>query len=174
MPAGVSYEGVFGRRAEGIPGGVVAGVVGGVLGGLALSSSSVKAAPNAAPVSIDPSEFVAPTEIPKEVPPPESQQQKQQPSSKLHPWIAAVIKRLSNKDTKPGDDEAKFVKNGKAEVQVWLARKSPKIIEQLNQLGFEVSLDSKTEMWIAGRLPIENLEALAKLESVRYIAPRTS
>lgn len=93
--------------------------------------------------------------------------------SKVNPSIAAVIDRLKNKG-QPSGDEAKFVRNGKAEIQVWLTDKSPEVIAQLKQLGFEVGLDPKTAKMIIGRLPIEKLAALAELKSVRYVAPMTS
>lgn len=94
--------------------------------------------------------------------------------AKLSPSITALIERLKNKNAQPAADEARFVRNGKAEIQVWLADKSPEAIAQLKQLGFEVVLDPKTAKMIIGRLPIEKLAALAELKFVRYVAPMTS
>jgi hypothetical protein len=91
---------------------------------------------------------------------------------KAHPSIAAVVERLKNKNATASPDEARFVKNGKAEIQIWLTDKSPEVIEQLKRLGFEVVLDPKTAKLIIGRVAIEKLEALAELTSVRYIAPQ--
>jgi Ca-activated chloride channel family protein len=91
--------------------------------------------------------------------------------AKLNPSVAAIIDRLKNKNTQPGPDEARFVRNGKAEIQVWLADKSAETVAQLKQLGFEIVLEPKTTKMIIGRLPIEKLAALAELKSVRYIAP---
>jgi Ca-activated chloride channel family protein len=102
------------------------------------------------------------------------QQRRRELLSKMNPSIAAVIDRLKNKNAQPASDEAKFVRNGKAEIQVWLTDKSPETIAQLKQLGFEVVLDPKTAKMIIGRLPLEKLAALAELKSVRYIAPMTS
>ena len=85
-----------------------------------------------------------------------------------------MIDRLKNKNAQPTGDEARFVRNGKAEIQVWLTDKSPETIAQLKQLGFEVVLDPKTAKMIIGRMPLEKLAALAELKSVRYIAPMTS
>jgi Ca-activated chloride channel family protein len=92
--------------------------------------------------------------------------------SKVNPAIAAVIDRLKNKG-QPSADETRFVRNGKAEIQVWLTVKSPETIAQLKQIGFEVVLDPKTAKMIIGRLPIEKLAALAELKSVRYVTPMT-
>ncbi|HSB11286.1 MAG TPA: VIT and VWA domain-containing protein [Blastocatellia bacterium] len=102
------------------------------------------------------------------------EQRRRELLAKLNPSIAAVIERLKDKNAKPSADEAKFVRDGKAEIQIWLADKSPETLAQLKQLGFEMILDPKTAKLIIGRLPIEKLAALAELKAVRYIAPMTS
>ena len=94
--------------------------------------------------------------------------------SKLHPSLAAVIERLTKKLTAPAPQEAKFVRNGKAEVQVWLDDTSKETMALLKQLGFEIILEPKSSKMVIGRLPIEKLEALANLKSVRYVAPMTT
>jgi TonB family protein len=101
------------------------------------------------------------------------EQFKEELRAKLHPAVIAVIERLNNKDAKPGAEELKFTRDGKAEIQVWLIDKSAETINQLKQLGFETLLDPKSSKLIIGRLPIENLEALVELPAVRYIAPQT-
>jgi Ca-activated chloride channel family protein len=93
--------------------------------------------------------------------------------SKFHPAVLAVIDRLKNK-TAATAGEAKFVRGGKAEIQIWLNDKSEATIAKLKELGFEVVLDPTTSKMIIGRLPIEKLAALAELKSVRYVAPQTS
>jgi len=102
------------------------------------------------------------------------EQKRQEILSKLNPSIASVIDRLKDMNSKPGADEARFVRNGKAEIQVWLADKSPETLAQLKELGFEVVLDPKTAKMIIGRVAIEKLAALAELKAVRYIAPMTN
>ncbi len=92
---------------------------------------------------------------------------------KLHPAVAAALERLKNKDAKPGAEELKFTIDGKAEIQVWLADKSPATIEELKKLGFEVILDPKSSKVIIGRLPVEKIATLAELPVVKYIAPQT-
>jgi TonB family protein len=98
---------------------------------------------------------------------------KQQPRAKLHPSVAALIERLKNKDAKPGAEELRFTRDGKAEIQVWLLDKSAETIEQLKKLGFETLLDPQSSKLIIGRLPVEKLAALVELPAVRYIAPQT-
>lgn len=90
---------------------------------------------------------------------------------KLHPSIVAIIERLANKNKEPTPDEATFVRNGKAEVQIWLTDKSPKVLAELKKLGFEVVLEPKRGKMIIGRMPIEMLRTLADLESLLYVAP---
>jgi Ca-activated chloride channel family protein len=101
------------------------------------------------------------------------EQVNQQLRAKLHPSIVAVIERLKNKVAKPSAEELKFTRDGKAEIQIWLADKSAATIERLKKLGFEALLDPQSSKVIIGRLPIEKLAALAELDVVRYIAPQT-
>jgi hypothetical protein len=92
--------------------------------------------------------------------------------TKTHPSILEVIERLKKKDTNPSAEEARFIRNGKAELQIWLTDKSDEALAKLKELGFEVVLDPKTSKLVIGRLPIEKLEALADLRFVRYVAPQ--
>ncbi|HKQ90414.1 MAG TPA: TonB family protein [Blastocatellia bacterium] len=101
------------------------------------------------------------------------EQIKEELRAKLHPAVIAVIERLKNKDAKPGAEELKFTRDGKAEIQVWLIDKSAETINQLKKLGFETLLDPQSSKLIIGRLPVEKLEALVELPAVRYIAPQT-
>jgi hypothetical protein len=101
-------------------------------------------------------------------------QKRQELRAKLHPSLAALIERLKEKSAQPGAEEARFVLDGKAMIQVWLTDKTPEMIEQLEQLGFEVVLDPKTAKLVIGRIAIEKLAALAELKQVRYLAPQVS
>jgi Ca-activated chloride channel homolog len=92
--------------------------------------------------------------------------------SKLHPSIAALIERLKKRGSQASADEAKFIRDGKAELQVWLTDKSPEAIAQLKKLGFEIVLDPTTSNMLIGRVSLDKLAALAELKAVRYIAPQ--
>ncbi|MGZ8843238.1 MAG: hypothetical protein ACXW18_06220, partial [Pyrinomonadaceae bacterium] len=92
--------------------------------------------------------------------------------SKFHPNILAVVARLKDPSVKPNADESRFIRNGKAEIQIWLTDKSEAVIAELKKLGFEVVLDPKTAKMVIGRLPIEKLAALAEMKSVRYVSPQ--
>jgi hypothetical protein len=92
--------------------------------------------------------------------------------AKLHQSIRAVIDRLKDGKALAGPDEVNFIRDGKAEIQIWLTDKSEESLAELRKLGFEVVLDPKTAKLIIGRLPIGKLAELAELKSVRYVAPQ--
>jgi hypothetical protein len=100
------------------------------------------------------------------------EQRRVQIQSKFHPSVLAVIDRLKDKKGAPGADEAKFIHNGKAEVQIWLTDKSAETMAALKALGFEVVLDPKTAKMVIGRISIEKLSALGDLKGVRYVSPQ--
>jgi Ca-activated chloride channel family protein len=102
------------------------------------------------------------------------EQKRRELETKLHSSLLALVDRLKDKSKLPGLEEAGFVREGKAEIQVWLTDKSEATIEQLKQLGFEVALDPKTAKMVIGRISIEKLEALTRLDIVRYVAPMKS
>jgi Ca-activated chloride channel family protein len=113
-------------------------------------------------------------EMESPAPPPKlspAEEKRQQLMTKLNPSLVALVDRLKDKNAKPSEDEAKFVRDGKAEIQIWLTDKSAETIAQLKELGFEVVLDPTTSKMVIGRVPIEKLAALAELKFVRYIAP---
>jgi Ca-activated chloride channel homolog len=90
---------------------------------------------------------------------------------KLHRLVFALVNKLKNKEALSAD-ESGLIRDGKVEVQVWLTGRSDDVLAQLKELGFEVMADAKNSKVIFGRLPVEKLEALAKLKVVKYIAPQ--
>ena len=93
--------------------------------------------------------------------------------SKLHPSILKVIDWLKAPKAGALSDEAKFVHDGKAEIQIFLTDKSDATMAELKKLGFEVVLDPKTANIVIGKLPVEKLAALSELKFVRYVAPQS-
>jgi len=99
---------------------------------------------------------------------------------KLHKSLMAVIERLKTPDSNPdeGEGESRFVHDGKAEVQILLlTEKTPEVLAQLKQLGFELLLEPESDSQesahiVIGRLPVEKLAALAELKAVRYVFPK--
>ncbi len=92
--------------------------------------------------------------------------------AKQHPTIAALIERLKQKNAQPGAEEIKFVRDGKAEIQIWLTDKSPQVIAELKKLGFEIVLDPQSAKMVIGRISVEKLAALLEVKAVRYISPQ--
>jgi hypothetical protein len=102
------------------------------------------------------------------------EQRRQELLRKLHRSVFAVVERLQKKEALTSADEAGFIRNGKAEVQLWLTEKSDANLAKLKELGFEVMLDVKNPRLIIGRLSIDKLEALAALTFVSYVSPQVS
>jgi hypothetical protein len=92
--------------------------------------------------------------------------------AKLHPSILKVIDWLKAPKAGPLPAEAKFVRDGKAEIQIFLTEKSDTTMAELKKLGFELVLDPKTAKLVIGRLPVEKLSALSELKFVRYVSPQ--
>ena len=157
MPDGVSYQGVFGepRQSEAFAR---------VAPGASMFAVGAKAAA-AAPIA------EARDEVSRMTP---QDLKRVQAALKLHPSIAALIQRLRTPDAKPGAEEVRFVRDGKAEIQVWLVEKNATVLAELKRLGFEIMLEPKSANLLIGRLPVAGLAALAELAAVRYIAPSQS
>lgn len=94
--------------------------------------------------------------------------------SRFHPTVLAVIDRLKDKKTIASPAESKFIRDGKAEIQIWLTDKSVETMAKLKALGFEIVLDPRTAKMVIGRLPMDKLAALAEMKSIRYVAPQIS
>jgi Ca-activated chloride channel family protein len=100
------------------------------------------------------------------------EQRRRQIATRLHPTLLAVVDRLKDGKRSPGPEEARFIRGGKAEVQLWLTEKSAETLAQLKALGFEVVLDPQSSRMVIGRLSIEKLAALADLKFIRYVSPQ--
>jgi hypothetical protein len=96
----------------------------------------------------------------------------EQKPSKLAPALRSLVDRAKSPGFKPTVEEAKFLRNGKVEVQVFLTDTSAQALKQLKDLGFEILLQPTTAKLVIGRLPLEKLAALAELKVVRYVAPQ--
>lgn len=97
---------------------------------------------------------------------------RQKLAARFHPMILAVIDRLNNKDSRVSPEEIQFIRNGNAEIQIWLEDKSEATMLKLAELGFQVVLDPKSAKFVIGRLPMAKLPALIELKSVRYVTPQ--
>jgi Ca-activated chloride channel family protein len=89
---------------------------------------------------------------------------------KLHSWVYALVNRMrmSGNDLTP--NEAKFVRDGKANIQLELTARSPELIEKLKAAGFE--LVSEKGNTLVGRIAVDKIAALADLDEVKLILPK--
>ncbi|MGD0014261.1 MAG: VIT and VWA domain-containing protein [Bryobacteraceae bacterium] len=179
MPEGVSYEGVFGEEA----GRMVAtkSVRGGGGSGVPMVASARRLAAPAAPMQMN-----APAVTAMPAPPATSMpaqgvarvadlerrrdQEALLPPSKMHPAITAIVDQL-RRGAGVAAVQARFVRDGKAEVRVWLNDDSPAAIAQLKAAGLEIIVQPKTAKLVIGRIAVDKLAALAELKVVRYLAP---
>jgi Ca-activated chloride channel family protein len=91
---------------------------------------------------------------------------------KFQPALITVVRLARAKQAQMATFN--FVRNGKAEVQLWLNDKSDVVKAQLKELGFEVVLDHADSNLMIGRIPVDKLELLADLEFVRYVSALTT
>ncbi len=91
-----------------------------------------------------------------------------EPLSKLDsPLLIMVDKNKEGKAFSP--DELASLQDGKVMVQVWLANTKEETLSQLKALGFKSVAQPKSGHLVIGYIPVEQLEALAKLSIVRYV-----
>jgi Ca-activated chloride channel family protein len=106
-------------------------------------------------------------------PPPDPAKEKwKQFLVKLSPEVASLVERLREGKETPGAAEAAFVRDGKAELRIWLTEKSPAVRAQLKKQGFELILEAPSGGLVIGRMPVEKVAALADIPAVRYVAPQ--
>lgn len=90
---------------------------------------------------------------------------------KLFWWIFDLVSRLKKGDRTATANEAKFVRDGKAEIQIELTVRSADVIQKLKAAWFEV-VSEKGRTIILGRIAIEKLAALAEIAEVKLILPK--
>jgi len=166
VPEGVDLRGIFGQEVSSarMVGGVVAGKSGGA--SPAMQRLSTGAYPAIAPVATEAIELSRDaTRLSPE------DKKKLELLSKLHPDVAAVLEKLKAASTPQAVAGIKFIREGKAQIQLWLVKRSPEAMQKLKALGFELLSESKTASVLLGRIPLEKLAVLAELDFVRYIAP---
>ncbi len=185
MPEGVSYQGVFGTEEMNIVAGRMGGmtsrapiaVMSGVLARQAAKTSSpvliVPPSPPHSTVVARPAHRLQDTELKEDancgkLTPQEAEREAL--IAKLHPAIASLVEGLQ-KGARQSVENNSLIKDGKVELKVWLTVKSSEVLHQLKQLGFEVILNSPSSSLIMGRISWEKLTELAKLQTVRFIAP---
>jgi Ca-activated chloride channel family protein len=90
--------------------------------------------------------------------------------TKLHYWLYRIVERLQKSDSKPTENEARFVREGIAAISITMTAKTPDVIEKLKQLGFEI--ESEDDLILTGRIAIEKLAQLVEIEEIELIVPK--
>ena len=158
LPDGVSYEGIFGRddqRQAGFRNRAMrpaAKMSQSFLGGV-VAQEAYSAAP---PVMADSLEEDRSTISLNE------------PQSKLDVALLTMVDKKKEGKEFSADESAKL-KDGKVMVQVWLVDTKEETLAQLKKLGFTSIAQPKSGHLVIGYIPVEQLEALAKLSMVRYV-----
>lgn len=92
-------------------------------------------------------------------------------AEKFQFWVFAVVDRLQKGVTVPVLNEDKFVRGGRADIEVVLSDKTAETLQKLKDLGF-VLVSEKGSVTVIGKLPIEKLAESAGLAEVRLVLPR--
>ena len=92
-------------------------------------------------------------------------------AEKLYVWLFALVERLQKGENALTANEAKFVKDGKAAIQIQFSAKTPEALEKLKDLGFEI-VSEKDKNSMRGKISIEKLANLAEIAEVRYVLPK--
>ncbi len=92
-------------------------------------------------------------------------------AEKLHVWLYALVERLQKGGTAMTSNEAKFVKDGKANIQIRFSAKTLETMEKLKALGFEV-VSEKDKDCIFGRIAVEKIASLTEIAEVQYVLPK--
>jgi Ca-activated chloride channel family protein len=176
MPEGVSYEGVFGRRANL----ATATRAYGFAKRMSRGTSALRAparggrAPAPLPKLARISSGIASDSREKESKEEESREDesKKLSSSKL----AAELQGLAEKVAKEGKDGSLRVgkievKNGRVEVRIQLTSLSDESLEKLKQLGVKILAEAKSAKLVIATVDLSKLEELAKLDEVVRVEP---
>jgi Ca-activated chloride channel family protein len=181
MPEGVSYEGVFGPTAgqpvrmlfsQGGMGGI--GGMGMGMGSMGRAPAARASTPRAAPMpqlrALNRSRRTA------EALAEGADLKVAEPEATPEAKLAAELRGLAEKVAKQGTDGNLTVgeievRGGRVEVRVLLAELSDKVLAKLKALGFKELARAKAVNMLIGTIPVDKLEALAKLDAVRRVDP---
>lgn len=188
MPAGVTYDGIFGdnvqygsnaayayatggssfsmaRKVSGNQAsgaGIAHGSGGGVGGGVYQVAPPPTASPLSNAIVVSEDGRISPSATAALQPTGE----RALLEAKLHPALLEAFDCWK----KSGQD-CKQVKDGSAEVEVWLTDDSTTVLDQLKAMGFTLSQAHTGKKTLVGRLPAEKLADLARMSTVRFVSP---
>jgi Ca-activated chloride channel family protein len=198
MPEGVSYEGVFGGEKDALfdapnagltlyeqmgmaskagrysgnglaklaaPSRVGGGIASGSGGGVGVGVAGGVAPPAPPPMLAMPTVATL-TEATPHLPDAKPNGERAVLESKLNPTLLEAFDCWKSQRL-----DCKLAEDGTVEIQLFLMDDSTVVIEQLKALGLAVSQDRPRQRIVIGRLSMWRLAELAKMETVRFVAP---
>ncbi len=73
---------------------------------------------------------------------------------------------------KNGNSNAKFVRNGSADLIVRVNELNPETISAIKKLGFNVLTEMRSANAVVGSIAVDKIDDLAELEAVTFISPQ--
>ncbi|MBX7056340.1 MAG: TonB family protein [Pyrinomonadaceae bacterium] len=91
-------------------------------------------------------------------------------ASKMHFWVYDLAMRLEKASGEPTANEARFVRDGNADVRVELNSRTAAVVSSLRSAGLEVTGETGKSA-VTGRISVARLASLAAIEAVTLILP---
>ncbi len=177
MPEGVSYEGVFGEDAvQAAPMAAMAAKAAG-RGGSGVRYSVAErlfalGGPSAERAIAPSDRRYAGRSLPTQNAPAAALPRHTQPEQKLGPELRGLAEKVAREGTNGNLTVGSVeVINGLVKIAVSVSDDSDANVEKLEQLGFRVIVRTSAEKTLVGEIPVEKLEALAKLAFVVKVEP---
>lgn len=93
-------------------------------------------------------------------------------AQKLQFWLYELYIRVRDKRADTGANDVKFVRDGRASVEIFLVRGGPEMLGILRKAGFDGNFAQDSNLRAVGSVSPDKLEALASLPEVRLITAR--
>jgi hypothetical protein len=92
-------------------------------------------------------------------------------AEKLHHWLTDVVDRTAT-GSKPSANEALFVHDGKASIQVQLTVATPAVLRRLRDAGLTIDARQMRGTKVIGRIAVQDITPLTRFREVKMILPR--
>ena len=161
MPEGVSYEGVFGETPAMLNVAKSGGTTPSSFRLTDLRNRMAPLAQEAQPLARAEKDEEAPRPIIPKVEAPQ----------KLDPQLQVVLSQVQSGVSVSSLTGYRWLRDGKANVKVWLTVSSPAVLERLKKAGLEVLSQPGNARLLFGRVAVGKLAAIAAMDAVMYISP---
>ncbi len=97
---------------------------------------------------------------------------RQTSASKLAPELRRLAKLSKDKGKEADFSKANVaVEKGKVSVKVWIGKINDELVKKLEKAGLEIIFKASTGKMVIGKIDVEKLEDLAKVQEIRLIEP---